>query len=175
MCGILAIVGKHKYDSIPRGLTERGIDDSGIYKEDGVQLIQTRLQITGFNRTDLPLRYDKYVLLFNGEIYNYLELNKELSEFEFKYDSDFETILYSYIKWGDSFIDRLDGQYAIFIWNIETKEHKIFIDPFKIKSLYSIDYDNSVIYSSNIRSLKGITFDKLNITGYGNVSNARLL
>ena len=175
MCGILASVGEYRFEGIPEALLDRGIDDAGEYVDSDIQLMQTRLQITGGDKIALPLQHEEYVLLFNGEIYNYKELNKNLTEFQFKYDSDFETALYGFIKWGDSFVDRLDGQYAIFIWNKLSKTHHIFTDPFKIKSVYKIEHEGSVIYSSNLLSMPHLSFQETFATGYGNVSNAKIL
>ena len=78
MCGIIAVVGKHRYDKVPDSLIDRGVDDHGIYSDDNVQLIQTRLQITGKDVFNLPVQNDRYVILFNGEVYNYIELRKLL-------------------------------------------------------------------------------------------------
>lgn len=175
MCGILAVIGKYRYKEIPESLKNRGVDSNGIYEDDNVQLFQTRLQITGSDYIDIPIETDRYILLFNGEIYNYKELNKELNDFNFKYDSDFETALYSYIKWGISFTDKLNGQYAIFIWDKLEKKQSVFFDDLRIKTLYKREYDNSIIYSSNIKSFPEIKFKKINNTGYGNISDAILL
>lgn len=175
MCGILASVGKYRFDRIPDALLDRGVDDYGIYSDEHVQLIQTRLQITGKQKINLPLQFDKYVLLFNGEIYNYKELNKELDDFEFSYDSDFETVLFSFIKWGNNFVEKLDGQYAIFIWDKEKQKEYFFTDKFKIKSIYKQNYKDSYIYSSNISSMPLISFNKTHCEGYGNVTNTEIL
>jgi asparagine synthase (glutamine-hydrolysing) len=175
VCGILAVIGDYRYPEIPDSIKDRGPDSCGEFIGDGAQLIQTRLQITGEDAMQLPLECDDYVLLFNGEIYNYREINKELKEYDFKYDSDFETILFSFKKWGEDFIKRLDGQYAILIWDKKNKKEYVYTDPFKVRSLYMQSFEGSVVYSSNISSLPLIDFNSTNITGFGNVSSAKIL
>jgi len=173
MCGILAVVGDFRYDKIPDALIERGRDGQGVYEDEHVQLIQTRLQITGNDEMKLPVQTDTWVLLFNGEIYNYKLLNKlYLYMYDFKYDSDFETVLYGFEKYGYSFINMLDGQFAIFLYNKKTQQHHFFRDELAIRTVYKMEYQDSTIYSSNLRSLPAIKFNKFPTRGYGNVTNA---
>ena len=150
MCGIIAVVGKYRYDKIPAALIERGRDGSGMYQDSHVQLMQTRLKITGKDEIPLPLQNDTWVLLFNGEIYNYKEINKNyLYMYDFKYDSDFETILYGFEKYGPTIIDQLDGQFAIFLYNKKNQDTYYFSDEFKIRSTYKLYFEDSIIYSSH--------------------------
>ena len=173
MCGILAVIGDYRYKEIPEALIERGRDDNGIYQDDNVQLMQTRLQITGKDKIDLPFQYGDWVLLYNGEVYNYEELNKSfLYEFEFKYDSDFETVLFGFIKYGNDFIKLLDGQFMIFIYNKKTKQYFTFTDEMKIRTAYKVEYKGSTIISSNLRSLPEMKFQEFPCKGYGNVTKA---
>jgi len=173
MCGILAVVGDYRYKEIPEALIERGPDGSGMYQDDYVQLMQTRLQITGKDEIPLPMETDNWVLLFNGQIYNYRELNHDyLYMYDFKYDSDFETIIYGFEKYGESIIKLFEGQFAIFLYNKITHQHYTFTDHFKIRSMYRAYYEDSIIYSSNLRSLPEIKFHQLPTRGYGNVTNA---
>jgi asparagine synthase (glutamine-hydrolysing) len=176
VCGILAVIGNEfRYEEVPNSIIDRGIDSHGVYVDTDVQLIQTRLQITGKDNIVLPLQYQQYVLLYNGEIYNYKEVNKHLTEFEFKYDSDFETVLFSYIKWGNKCTEMLDGQYAFLVWDKDNKQEHVFVDPFKIRTLYYQEKDDCRIYSSNLSSMPDIIFDKTHATGFGNVTNSRIL
>lgn len=159
MCGILAIYGDYRYKEIPKALIERGRDGQGMYQDEFVQLIQTRLEI---NKCDIELPYqtDKYVLLFNGEIYNYKEFA----------DNEYQAILNAYEYGGE-----LDGQYAIIIYNKETKELTTLVDGFGINCLYRDDYNGSRFYSSNLRSLPRVQFDKEQLRGYGNVTKQRTI
>ena len=173
MCGILAVVGKYRYKEIPQALIERGRDAQGIYEDEHVQLIQTRLQITGKQEIPLPLEVGNWVLLFNGQIFNYKELNKNfLYNVDFKYDSDFETIIHGFWRYGMDFVKMFEGQYAIFLYNKQTQEHYFFRDELAIRTVYKLEYEDSIIYSSNLRSLPEIKFNKFPTRGYGNVTNA---
>jgi asparagine synthase (glutamine-hydrolysing) len=176
MCGILAVIGDYRYKEIPQALIERGRDANGIYEDEHVQLIQTRLQITGKDEIKLPLETDNWVLLFNGQIFNYKEINEKfLYDVDFKYDSDFETIIHGFWKYGTDLFKLFEGQYAIFLYNKKTQEHYFFRDELAIRTVYKLEYEGSTIYSSNLRSLPEIKFEKLPTRGYGNVTNAELL
>lgn len=176
MCGILAVVGDYRYNAIPDALLERGPDGHGMYVDDHVQLMQTRLQITGKDEIPLPLETENWVLLYNGEIYNYKILNEKfLSKEKFLYDSDFETIIHGFWRYGQDLINLFDGQYAIFLYNKVTHEHYVFTDPLKMRCLYKLKYQDSVIYSSNERSLPEMKFNKFPTRGYGNLTNATII
>jgi asparagine synthase (glutamine-hydrolysing) len=159
MCGILAVIGDYRYKEIPKALLERGRDDNGIYQDKHVQLIQTRLEITKCN-IELPYQTDRYVLLFNGEIYNYKQFG----------DNEYEAILNVYQYGGE-----LDGQYAIIVYDKQTKEVTTLTDSFGIHCLYKDDYNGSRFYSSNLRSLPKIEFKEAQHRGYGNITKQRVL
>lgn len=173
MCGILAVIGKYRYDKIPEALIERGRAGSGIYEDDHVQLIQTRLQITGNDEIPLPLQWENWVLLFNGQIYNYKQLNEKfLPDNKFLFDSDFETIIQGFPKYGADWINLFDGQFFIFLYNKTTHKYYTFTDELKIRTAYKVQYQDSTIISSNLRSLPEMKFNKFPSRGYGNVTNA---
>ena len=161
MCGILAIVGDNRYKEIPEALIERGRDDNGIYEDDYVQLIQTRLEITECD-IELPYQNDKYVLLFNGEIYNYKQFGS----------NEYEAILNAY---ENARMNELDGQYAIIIYNKESLGINWFRDEFRIHELYEYEDENNLIIASNLRSLPEIEFNELQHRGYGNVAKQSIL
>ena len=175
MCGILAVNGDYRFRSIPESIIERGRDGNGIYEDEHVQLIQTRLQITGKDKIVLPIQYNDYVCLSNGEIYNYKEINNSLSSYEFKYDSDFETVIYAYHYFGKDFYKLLDGQFAILMYNKVTHEIETYFDELRIKGLYYTKYNGSEFWSSNLRGFPSIEFKGIQNTGFGNVSGARFL
>lgn len=165
MCGILAVIGKHRYKEIPQALIERGRDSQGIYENEHVQLIQTRLEITKCD-IELPYQNDRYVLLFNGEIFNWQELGGS---------NEYESILKAYSTDKDKLREVLDGQYFILIYDKETNRISIFNDEFKINAAYYTYYDESMIISSNIASLPVINYNKFSKKGYGNISTAKVL
>lgn len=161
MCGVLAVIGKYRYAEIPKALIERGRDDNGIFENEYVQLIQTRLHITGGKKV-LPFQNDKYVLLFNGEIYNYKQYA----------NCEYQAILNAHEK---KELNKLDGQFAIIIYNKKTNKLTLGLDELRINSLVYTNHEDSLIISSNIRSLPNIKIKNINLKGYGNVSTAKFL
>ena len=152
MCGILAVIGDYRYKEIPEALIERGRDDQGVYQDDHVQLMQTRLEITPC-KVKLPFQHKGMVLLFNGEIYNWRELSEEVGG-----NNEYEVIINSFIRWGNDLHLHLDGQFYIIIYNPNNPEQKVyhFQDPFKIHTVYYDKFEGSEIYASNLRSLPEI-------------------
>lgn len=165
MCGILAVIGKYRYTEIPKALIERGRDGNGIYEDEFVQLIQTRLEITPC-KIELPFQTQRYVLLFNGEIYNWQS---------FEGLNEFDSIIKGYEKYGSELLDKLDGQFFILIYDKINQKIITFNDEFKINSCYYDYFDESLILTSNLRSLPKIKFKEMSLNGYGNVTTAKLL
>lgn len=165
MCGIICVVGKYRYKKIPKALIERGKDDSGIYQDDYVQLIQTRLQITG-GKVKLPYEWDDYVLLFNGEVYNWMD---------FGGSNEYESILMGVKQYGKDLGKYLDGQYYIIAYNKKDLKFYTFQDEFKIHVVYHTKYKDSDIHASNLRSLPKIEFNEIQHRGYGNITKQRVL
>ncbi len=165
MCGIIAVIGSYRYSEIPKALIERGRDSQGIYEDEFVQLIQTRLEITPC-KIDLPFQTDRYVLLFNGEIYNWQEFGGL---------NEFESIIKGFEKYGNDFESQLDGQFFILIYDKLTQNIVTFNDEFKINSCWYIRLDESLILASNLRSLPKIKFKEMSLNGYGNITNAKIL
>jgi len=161
MCGILAVLGDYRYKDIPEALRERGRDSEGMYQDNYVQLMQTRLHITG-GHIDLPYQQEEFVLLFNGEIYNYREFAH----------NEYKAIVEAY---KSDRMNKLDGQYAIIIYNKNTHLIDVYLDELRIHSLYKGEYNGSIIYSSNLRSLPKIEFNEIQHRGYGNITKQEVL
>lgn len=130
-------------------MRHRGPDEPGTWADQAdapsIVLGFNRLSIIDIAHSHQPLRWgppeapDRYVLVFNGEIYNYLELREALrSEFgaAFATDGDGEAIIAAYHHWGTAALTRLRGMFAFALW--DTQEHELFCarDPFGIKPLY---------------------------------------
>lgn len=164
MCGILAVIGKYRYKKIPEALIERGRDDNGIYENENVQLIQTRLRITG-EKISLPYQTKRYVLLFNGEIYNHRNYDK----------NEYAAIIKAYEQHGSKLNKKLDGQFFILIYDKKSKDIRMFNDEYSIQGAYIIKHKGNTIISSNLRSLPEIKFKQKQERGYGNVSVATVL
>lgn len=124
MCGILGYIGEFDPLSLRKGLTKiahRGPDGEGIFFYKDAALAHRRLSIIDLSdKAKQPLEVlDRYVITFNGEIYNYPELKKELTGegFIFKSNSDTEVLLYAYIKWGRACVKKLNGMWAFAIYD----------------------------------------------------------
>lgn len=106
----------------------------------------------------------KIFSVFNGEIYNHLKLRQELVlDAPFSSRCDSEVVLRAYLKWGDEFIQYLDGKYAIAIYDSNKKTLVLARDTMGIKPLYYTQYQNNWIFSSELKSLVSIKDDALDI------------
>lgn len=163
MCGINGIYGLEKIDDPKRMMNKmnqtmahRGPDADGIFHQNNVILGHRRLSIIDLSmESNQPFYSDdnRFVIVYNGEIYNYNELKGELSEFNFKTKSDTEVLLNAYRKWGRNFLSRLEGMFAFAIWDNQSSELFIARDRLGIKPLYFYRNDHSFIFSSELRSL----------------------
>lgn len=126
MCGIVGVWSNDNYktqegyvDKILKKQYHRGPDNSSIYSIDNLTLGHNRLAIIDLNQNaNQPFisNCGRYSLVFNGEIYNYLELKKEL-DYEFKTSSDTEVLLASYIKYGEKCIEKFNGMFSFAIYD----------------------------------------------------------
>ena len=155
MCGLLALLTDPSADVSPalvdavsgasHLMRHRGPDEPGTWSDDHVVLGFNRLSIIDIAHSHQPLRWgppespDRYVLVFNGEIYNYLELRDELSANHgavFHTDGDGEAIIAAYHYWGTDALTRLRGMFAFALWDTVEKELFCARDPFGIKPLF---------------------------------------
>ena len=158
MCGIVGFVGKNKeskkiIESMTNKLIHRGPDDFGYYVDEFCALGHRSLSIIDLNTGKQPISDGKYTIVFNGEIYNYLELKEELKKkYKFKTKSDTEVILKGYEEWGADVLKKLRGMFAIAIWDNKKKELFLARDQWGIKPLYY--YNNKTfMFASEIKAL----------------------
>ena len=138
-----------------RAMKHRGPDDEGTYIDDNIGLGFVRLSIIDLSVNGHQPMIDasgQYVIILNGEIYNYIELKHELISkgYHFKSSSDTEVLLYSYIEWGKSCLDKLNGMFAFAILNKKEKSVFIVRDRFGVKPLYYYQNKNTFIFCSEI-------------------------
>lgn len=134
----------------------RGPDGTGIFCDDGISLGHNRLSIIDLSdAASQPMAsFDgKLIIVFNGEIYNYKELKKELSDYPFETNSDTEVILAAYRKWGKECANKFNGIFAFAIWNKEKKELLIARDHIGVKPLYYFWDGDKFIFSSEIKAI----------------------
>ncbi|MDF1549464.1 MAG: asparagine synthase (glutamine-hydrolyzing) [Bacteroidales bacterium] len=138
-------------------IKHRGPDESGIYSSNDVALGSVRLSIIDIESGQQPLSNSNQNIwiTFNGEIFNYIELREELQQkgYRFKTQSDTEVIVVLYEEYGINFISKLNGQFAIAIWDKRTKELLLIRDRVGIRPLFYIQKNNELYFASEIKGL----------------------
>ncbi len=171
MCGIFGAVNA-KIDIGLAGkctdrLTHRGPDAGNVWQGEGCVLGHRRLSILDLSeKGSQPMSYldGRYMIVFNGEIYNFLELRDRLAAdgFSFNSDCDSEVLIAAYLKWGKACLDMFNGMWAFAIW--DTKEKKLFMarDRFGVKPLYYTFLDSdktSIAFASEMKALTPLMKD----------------
>ncbi|WP_114781605.1 asparagine synthase (glutamine-hydrolyzing) [Botryobacter ruber] len=174
MCGINGIIGSGSISGLQqvmakmnKAIAHRGPDDSGIFEEHGIALGQNRLSIIDLSAAGhqpMISADGNEVLVFNGEIYNYRELRSELYAYPFATQTDSEVILAAFKQWGGGCVHRLKGMFAFAIWDKQKQELFVARDRLGIKPLYYHRSADTLIFSSEIRSLlkSGLVQKKIN-------------
>jgi len=158
MCGIVGGIGKIKGDtrSILELISHRGPDSSGYYVGQDFFLGHTRLAIQDLSENGNQPMFstdNRYVIIFNGEIYNHNEIRSEFeNEFIFRSSGDTETVLNAYIKYGISFLNKLNGIFAFAIYDKKEDEILIVRDQFGVKPLYIYEGDDVLLFGSEIKT-----------------------
>lgn len=174
MCGIAGLINAGRRpatETIIKLMTDRmqhrGPDADGFYLNGPLALGHRRLSIIDLSeRSNQPL-FDasgRYAIVFNGEIYNYLEVKNSLPAFPFKTAGDTEVALAAYLTWGIPGLDRLKGMFAFAIYDSVTEELFITRDRLGIKPVYYYQDDQVFLFASEIRALlaSGLVPRKLN-------------
>ncbi|MFH1662256.1 MAG: asparagine synthase (glutamine-hydrolyzing) [Candidatus Falkowbacteria bacterium] len=163
MCGIIGVLGnlpgEEKFIKARDLLRHRGPNDKGIFynKKDNIALGHRRLSIIDTSesgRQPFVSNDGRYVIVYNGEIYNYLELKEELKSFyNFRTSTDTEVLLASYSKWGIECFKKINGMFAFAIWDNKRKELIVVRDRLGIKPLYFYFNKNSLYFASEIKAI----------------------
>ena len=168
MCGIFGVVSRGAplpadfLSKATQSLAHRGPDDAGTIllnaADQEIGFAHTRLSIIDLSPLGHQPMQDPVTgnwIIFNGEIYNFRELRKELEAagVEFKSHSDTEVILAAYRVWGESCLTRLDGMFAFALWDAPRKRLLLARDPMGIKPLYYHQSERMFIFSSEVRTL----------------------
>lgn len=164
MCGIFGVHNLNKqtnfnlFEASLQFIKHRGPDfDRAIQVDEHVIFGHTRLSIIDLSESNhQPFSVDdRYMLTFNGEIFNYLEIKEELKNLgvTFKTSGDTEVVLQSYINWGESCVKKFNGMWAFAIYDKET--HKLFCsrDRFGIKPFSYVSRNDEIIFSSEIKPI----------------------
>ncbi len=161
MCGIAGIIGHYEQfdaDKMLQSQQHRGPDAKGVfYKEKNVFLGHNRLSIIDLSASANQPFFDnsgRYSIVFNGEIYNYIEIKNELSDrYDFKTNSDTEVLLAAFLIFGKNFLHKLNGMFAFAIWDTQAKKLFAARDRFGVKPFYYALQNNCFLFASEINAL----------------------
>lgn len=166
MCGIAGIynfhsdhnIDEHRIIKMTNALEHRGPDESGFFLRDNVGLGHRRLSIIDVVSGIQPMTFENLVIIYNGEIYNYLDIKRELSGagYNFKTASDTEVILKAYHFWGEKCFDRFNGEWALAIYDLLQNRLILSRDRYGIKPLYYFLSNESLYFASEIKGLTAV-------------------
>jgi asparagine synthase (glutamine-hydrolysing) len=166
MCGICgqfnfktqAPVQKTVIAMMANSIAHRGPDDEGYYISGPVGLGFRRLSIIDLSGGHQPMsdQEESVWVIFNGEIYNFKEIRKELQALGhvFRTASDTEVIVHGYKQWGDDVLNRLNGMFGLAIWDVKRRRLVLARDPFGIKLIYYRIDEDGLSFASEMRAVR---------------------
>ena len=172
MCGICgqfnfgnhAPVQRADIESMTRSIVHRGPDDEGYFLDGSLGFGFRRLSIIDLGGGHQPMsdREESVWVVFNGEIYNFPELKRELQSqgHIFRTNSDTEVIIHGYKQWGDEVLNRLNGMFGLAIWDVRRKRLVVARDPFGIKLIYYRIERNTLYFGSEMRPIRAVMSGK---------------
>ncbi len=166
MCGIAGIVALREGITSPDrdllarmagSLQHRGPDEFGIFRDRRAGLAHARLSIIDVATGQQPMASadESLWLVFNGEIFNYVELRAELIArgHRFRTQSDTEVVIHAYQEWSDACFERFNGQWAIALWSRADRRLVLCRDRYGVRPLYYVEHAGSVRFASEIKAL----------------------
>jgi asparagine synthase (glutamine-hydrolysing) len=167
MCGIAGIVrwdggavAEGDVRAMCGAMVHRGPDDEGVYMGAGVGLGMRRLSIIDLNQGHQPVSNEDGTVwvVFNGEIYNYRELRRDLEGrgHRFRTSSDTETIVHLYEEAGEGCVEALRGMFALAVWDTVQRRLLLARDRLGIKPLYYADHGSELIFASELKPILGL-------------------
>lgn len=163
MCGITGIIKKNSGQNIDLAiqkmtlaLQHRGPDACGFYFGKKVALGHRRLSIIDLTTAaNQPIkdRTERYILVFNGEIYNYQHIRSQIGSYPFQSNSDTEVVLAAFIKWGEKCVSYFNGMFALAIWDTKNKALFVARDRLGIKPFYYYLDNTCFVFSSEMRAI----------------------
>ena len=168
MCGICGQLNFEKsepvhrrdLEAMARTIVHRGPDDEGYFLDGSLGLGFRRLSIIDLGGGHQPMsdREESVWVIFNGEIYNFHELKRELEGYGhvFRTKSDTEVIIHGYKQWGDEVLNRLNGMFGLAIWDIRKRRLVLARDPFGIKLLYYTIDRGRLYFGSEMRAVRAM-------------------
>lgn len=166
MCGIAGVFGanpnidtqKEQIKNMISYLQHRGPDGWGIYLSNKISLGQTRLSIIDLQSGHQPMVSDRYVIVYNGEIYNHIELRQQLKEkgINFKTKCDTEVVLKAFEVYGVDSFKLFNGQFALLIWDKVDQKLIIARDRYGIRPLYILNHKDKIYFASEMKTFDAI-------------------
>ena len=166
MCGVAGIVALRPGASPPSRdalermaavLAHRGPDEFGLYRDDVAGLAHARLSVIDLHTGQQPMADEDGAtcIVFNGEVYNYVELRSELVSLghRFRTTSDTEVVLHAWRAWGDAAFARLNGQWAVAIWDSRTRQLVLARDPIGICPLHLCEHGGYLYFASEVKAI----------------------
>jgi len=175
MCGVLGVIGnidREKIKAANKTISHRGPDAEGFWfdSENAVALCHRRLSILDLSESGaqpMHSRNGRYVMSFNGEIYNYLELKEKLPQIQWRGHSDTEVILACFEEWGlGKTLESLDGMFAILLWDTQEKSLTLVRDRMGEKPLYYGQVGNSLVFSSELKPIMSLFKSELTLNNH---------
>tara|TARA_B100000965_G_scaffold400609_1_gene422837 strand:+ start:1334 stop:3100 length:1767 start_codon:yes stop_codon:yes gene_type:complete len=163
MCGICGELkfkeysfSEEKLTTLIGSISNRGRDSNGIFRNDDIFLGHHRLSIIDTsNKSDQPMKVGNYIIIFNGIIYNYIDLRKTLIKkgHVFNSSGDTEVILKMFIEYGNNCVNHLDGVFSFCIYDTTKKNIFLARDRFGIKPLYYSINEKHIVFSSSVKGI----------------------
>ncbi len=166
MCGIAGYVALNDdvappdLESLSRmagAIRHRGPDEFGIYRDRWTGFAHARLSIIDLLSGQQPLsnETDRLWIVFNGEIFNYLELKDELEArgHRFKTRCDTEVIVHAYEEWGEEAFRRFNGQWAVALWDADTRKLVLARDPYGVRPLHVCEHGGRLYFASEVKAI----------------------
>jgi asparagine synthase (glutamine-hydrolysing) len=172
MCGIAGFIGNDRISNeiINKSLflmKNRGPDDQSfchlkVNNSLNIYLLHSRLSIIDLkNRSNQPFKKKHITLIFNGEIYNYKEIKKNLEELGYKFytESDTEVLASAYLQYGEKCVDYFEGMWAFALWDDKIKKLFLSRDRFGEKPLFFYKNQKGIYFGSEIKFIKSLSSD----------------
>ena len=162
MCGIAGFTHGHRAapgrtEDAVASIIHRGPNQQGVFESEAVSLGAARLKIIDIEGGDQPIlsQDGDTVIVFNGEIYNHLELRRELEQREYKFRShcDTETVLNAFLEWDTDCFTRLRGMFAVALWNERDRRLVLARDRMGIKPLYIARKGDDLYFGSELKAI----------------------
>ena len=161
MCGLTAILGHDSQNAVNIiSMTDtqyhRGPDSSGFFVDKDIAFGHRRLSILDVANGHQPFIYqNKYVITYNGEIYNFIELRRQLIDIGYKFntETDTEVILASFDHWGPDCVTHFNGMWSFIIYELDSEKIFISRDRFGIKPLFFSYFNNLLLFASEIKAI----------------------